>query len=138
MDNELARFAEMSTTKKRGVTAASIQETEQLLTVTLDEQYKALLQLVNAPEYGEWRFYPIKDEQNLRKTMDDVVRNTKLKRAEGLPAEFVVIAENGTGNFLCMKSGESAIYHNDHEEECPMKVFQDLKAFIHQAETFES
>lgn len=138
MKNEMEQFAKRSATKKKGVTEECLQETEQLLAVVINEEYKALLKLVNAPEYGEWCFYPIKDKRNVKKTFDDVARNTQLKRAEGLPPQFFAIAENGTGNFLCMKSGESAIYHQDHEQESPEKVFSDVKEFIIHAEEFES
>ena len=138
MKNEMEQFAKMSATKNKGVTEECLQETEQLLAVVIDEQYKALVKLVNAAEYGEWCFYPIKDKRNLKKTFDDVVRNTQLKRAEKLPPQFFAIAENGTGNFLCMKSDESAIYHQNHEQESPEKFFSDLKEFITHAEEFET
>lgn len=138
MENDMRRFAEMSTTRKKGVSGLCIQETELALENTFDEQYKELVKIVNAPEYGEWRFYPIKDKENLKKTFDDVIRNTKLEREAGLPSEFIAIAENGTGNFLCMKSGEQSVYHKDHEYELPEQIFSDLKEFIQQAEEFES
>lgn len=138
MGNEMEQFAKKSATKKKGVSALCLQETEQLLAVLLDEQYKNLIKIVNAPEYGEWCFYPIKDKNNLKKTFDDVVRNTKLKRTEGLPSAFIAIAENGTGNFLCMMSGESRIYHKNHEHEEPEEIFSNLKEFIQHAEAFES
>lgn len=124
MNDDMKQFAEKSTTRKKGISDSCLQETEKSLAITLDKHYKDLVTLVNAPEYGEWCFYPIKDKKNLKKTFDDVVRNTKLERVAGLAQDFIVIAENGTGNFLCMKSGEAEIYHKHHEQEYPEKFFQ--------------
>ncbi|WP_034565129.1 SMI1/KNR4 family protein [Carnobacterium gallinarum] len=126
----------MSTTRKKGVTLQDLQKTEHLLDVILDPCYQELFQLVNAPEFGEWLFYPIKDRLNLRKTFDDVVRNSQIAHGEGLPKEYIVIAENGTGNYLCMLSGQPQIYHKDHEQDLPRKIAPDLKTFIQQAENF--
>ncbi|MBC1558486.1 SMI1/KNR4 family protein [Listeria booriae] len=86
--------------------------------------------LVDAPEFGEWLFYPVKDKRNLRKTFYDIVRNTKIARESGLPEAFVVIAEDGTSDFLCMMSGQPQVYYKNHEQDSAEVIANDLKAFI--------
>ena len=136
--NTMNEYAEKSDSQKQGVSTQCLDETEAALGIVLAQQYRELFQLVNAPTFGEWLFYPIKDKKNLKKTFDDVVRNTKLKWEEGLPQSFVAIAENGTGNVLCMKRDEALVYHFHHEVQAPDKVFNDLKEFIDHSEDFES
>ncbi|MBC1373555.1 SMI1/KNR4 family protein [Listeria booriae] len=126
----MKKYADLSITCKTGVTPQDLVDAEQLLGVQLDSQYKELFQLVNAPEFGEWLFYPVKDKRNLRKTFDDIVRNTKIARESGLPEAFVVIAENGTGDFLCMRSGQPQVYYQNHEQDSAEVIANDLKAFI--------
>lgn len=98
--------------------------------IKFDKQYINLIQIINALEFGEWCFYPVKDKTNLRKMFDDVVRNTSLKRNDGLSEKFVAIAENGMGDFLCVRSGELEIYHQNHEEDESTIIFSNLKEFI--------
>ncbi|MBC1227610.1 SMI1/KNR4 family protein [Listeria booriae] len=125
-------YANLSTTGKPGVSLHNLQATELALNVTLDSQYKKLFQLVNAPEFGEWIFYPIKDTNNLKKTFDDVVRNTNLSRESWLPEEYVVIAENGTGDYVCMLSENQQVYYANHETNSLEVVADNLKDFIDQ------
>ncbi|MBC2160232.1 SMI1/KNR4 family protein [Listeria booriae] len=126
----MKKYADLSVTCKTGVLPQDLVDAEQLLGVQLDSQYKALFQLVNAPEFGEWLFYPVKDKRNLRKTFDDIVRNTKSARESGLPEAFVVISEDGTGDFLCMMSGQPQVYYQNHEQGSAEVIANDLKAFI--------
>ncbi|MBC1286348.1 SMI1/KNR4 family protein [Listeria booriae] len=126
----MKKYADLSVTCKTGVLPQDLVDAEQLLGVQLDSQYKALFQLVNAPEFGEWLFYPVKDKRNLRKTFDDIVRNTKIARESGLPEAFVVIAEDRTGDFLCMMSGQPQVYYKNHEQDSAEVIANDLKAFI--------
>lgn len=126
-------YAKLSTTTKPGISLKSLESTEKELDIILDIQYKQLLQLVNAPEFGDWTFFPIKDIKNLKKTFDDVVRNTKINRDYGLPKEYFVIAENGTGDYLCMLSNHPQIYYANHENSSLELVANDLKTFIIQA-----
>lgn len=133
----MQEFAQKSVTRKKGVSLKDLEATEEVLNKKLDQQYQELLQIVNAPEFGEWQFYPIKEPQNLRKTFDDVVRNTQIAHQGGFSEEMIAIAENGTGNFLCMLSGHPEVYLQDHEKEKPEVVASDLKNFIEKAETID-
>ncbi|MBC1500740.1 SMI1/KNR4 family protein [Listeria weihenstephanensis] len=103
----MERYVEMSATQKNGVELVELERLERILGVSFGAQYRELVRLVNAPEFGEWLFYPVKDSRNLQKTFDDVARNTKLARENGLAAEFVAIAEDGTGDLMCLRIGDA-------------------------------
>ncbi|MBC1457731.1 SMI1/KNR4 family protein [Listeria newyorkensis] len=131
----MERYVAMSTTQKEGVMLADLVKLEQELGIRFSSEYRELVQLVNAPEFGEWLFYPVKDARNLKKTFDDVARNTKLARENGLSNAFIAIAEDGTGDLLCLRIGNSGellreVYVWLHETgECE-QTYRDLGEMI--------
>ncbi|WP_221639730.1 SMI1/KNR4 family protein [Paenilisteria rocourtiae] len=73
--------------------------------------------------------------QNLRKTYDGVLRNTKLARENGLSNQFVAIADDGTGDLLCLRIGNSKqmleeIYLGSHESGKCEQMYSNLVELI--------
>ncbi|MGE9853034.1 SMI1/KNR4 family protein, partial [Bacillus sp. AF62] len=92
------------------------------------------LKLVNNAEIGEWILYPIKDNRNVTKTWDDIVRQNIDMRDESMPENLIIIGDDGSGDKLCFKinngkmDGEIYIwYHADDEME---EISPSLKEFI--------
>ncbi|WP_430535266.1 SMI1/KNR4 family protein [Listeria rocourtiae] len=131
----MERYVSKSTTQKNGAPLAEVVKLERELGAQFSSQYRELVQLVNATEFGEWLFFPVKDSQNLRKTYDDVARNTKLARENGLSDRFVAIADDGTGDLLCLRIGDSKqileeIYLWSHESGKCEQMYSNLVELI--------
>ncbi|CDG27809.1 Putative Cell wall assembly/cell proliferation coordinating protein, KNR4-like [Bacillus velezensis UCMB5113] len=64
-------------------------------------------------------FFPIREQSRLQKTWDDVIRQNSVCREESMPDDMIVIADNGTGDKLCLKKTdgvmEETVYLWDHE-----------------------
>ncbi|WNS80198.1 DUF2750 domain-containing protein [Domibacillus sp. DTU_2020_1001157_1_SI_ALB_TIR_016] len=101
-----------------GAKQTAVQKAEQDLGISLPEDYKQLLLTQNKFEIGDWAFYPIKDEEFIKKTWDNIVRNNQ-ELKELLPSGFVAIADNGTLNQLGYINAEgyvtNALYYWNHE-----------------------
>ncbi|EUJ32672.1 SMI1/KNR4 family protein [Listeria cornellensis] len=65
----MERYVAMSTTQKKGVILTDLAKLEQELGIRFGPEYRELVQLLNAPEFGEWLFYPVKDMRNLKKNI---------------------------------------------------------------------
>lgn len=101
------------------MTEEEIKAAETSLGASFPEAYKSLLYKKNPAEIGEWLFFPIKEQNRLQKTWDDVIRQNSVCREERMPADLIVIADNGTGDKLCLKKADSfmeeTVYLWDHE-----------------------
>ncbi|QVY63463.1 SMI1/KNR4 family protein [Cytobacillus gottheilii] len=121
-------------TRKLGVNEMSIKEAEEKLGAIFPVQYKELFKLVNNAEIGDWILYPIKDQQNPKKTWDDVVRQNTEVREEFMPKELITIGEDGSGDKLCFIVNQGimgdAIYLWSHEDATHEKYASTLKEFI--------
>lgn len=121
-------------TNKKGVEESVIREAEQELNVSFPTQYVELFSLANGPEIGEWILFPIKDTTNLKKTWDHVVRQNKEVLIETLPENLIAIAEDGTGDYLCLEiedgKAKDPILLWLHEEVEVEELASTLKDFI--------
>lgn len=122
-------------TRKPGVSLSDITYTETKLQALFPVQYKELVQLVNQAEIDEWILYPIKDNQRLAKTFDDIIRNNELLDLTDLPERYIAIAEDGTGDLLCYLVGEhnqmnETIYFYDHEMNEMEPIYENLASMI--------
>lgn len=119
---------------QKGVEEALIREAEAQLEVRLPEEYIQLFGLANGPEVGEWKLFSIKDPENLKKTWDDLVRQNKEVAVGEIPEGFLAIAEDGTGDFLCLKVEEgeakNPIFLWSHELDEIEELAPTLKDFI--------
>lgn len=121
-------------TNKKGVEESAIRNTEQKLSIRFPDQYVQLFKLANAPEVGEWNLFPIKDPYNMKKTWDDVVRQNKEVLDGEIFENLIAIAENGTGDYLCLKvengKADNPIFLWLHESEETEELASTLKDFI--------
>ncbi|WP_419881579.1 SMI1/KNR4 family protein [Peribacillus sp. B-H-3] len=120
--------------KKPGVTDSDINLAEKELNVALPKQYKELFKLSNNAEIGEWTLFPIKDPKNVKRTWDDIVRQNKEVRDEGMANELISIGEDGTGDKLCYRVTDKTVdikvyiwYHETREFE---ELAPNLREFI--------
>lgn len=125
---------ELIHTRKLGVDESDIKAVEDKLGAVFPELYKELFKLVNNAEIGEWTLYPIKDNRNLKKTWDDIVRQNTEVREEYLSEDLIAIGDDGSGDKLCLKVNDGIMedkiylwYHEDGELE---EYAPDLKEFI--------
>ncbi len=125
---------ELIHTRKLGVDESDIKAVEDKLGAVFPELYKELFKLVNNAEIGEWTLYPIKDNRNLKKTWDDIVRQNTQVREEYLSEDLIAIGDDGSGDKLCLKVNDGIMedkiylwYHEDGELE---EYAPDLKEFI--------
>lgn len=128
-------------TRKPGITDLDIKSAENQLGVVFPEQYKELLKLSNNAQIGEWTLFPIKDQKNLKKTWDDIVRQNQDARDEGMADDLISIGEDGTGDKLCFRIADnvidSVIYIWYHETEELEELAPNLKDFIVSNSGFE-
>lgn len=122
-------------TRKPGVSLSDIDNTETTLQALFPAQYKELVQLVNQAEIDEWILYPIKDNQQLAKTFDDIIRNNELIDLTNYTERYIAIAEDGTGDLLCYVVGEhhqmsETIYFYDHESNEMKPIYENLASMI--------
>ncbi|MEF3351933.1 SMI1/KNR4 family protein [Paenibacillus sp. GYB006] len=122
-------------TRKPGVSLSDIAYTETKLQALFPAQYKELVQLVNQAEIDEWILYPIKDNQRLAKTSDDIIRNNELIDLGDFPERYIAIAEDGTGDLLCYVVGDhnqmsETIYYYDHESNEMEPIYENLASMI--------
>ncbi|WP_285767509.1 SMI1/KNR4 family protein [Peribacillus sp. SI8-4] len=119
---------------KPGVTDSDIKSAEVRLGVCFPKQYKELFKQTNNAQIAEWTLYPIKDNKNVKKTWDDIVRQNQDEREEGMAADVLTIGEDGTGNKICFRIVDKAIdgkvyiwYHETAEME---ELAANVKEFI--------
>lgn len=134
MDYTIKELAEISVTQHPGVDDAALHQAEQALGGTFPQQYKDLVKLINAPEFFDWSFFPVKDPHNPDYSFDDVVlHNTGKQRPPFLLPSFVAFAES-IGDYLCFKivdgHMEDAIYIHGDETQSPEPVAPDLKSAL--------
>ncbi|MCA1062760.1 SMI1/KNR4 family protein [Rossellomorea sp. AcN35-11] len=125
---------ELIHTNKFGVDEFDIKEAEDKLGAVFPELYKELFKLVNNAEIGEWTLYPIKDNRNLKKTWDDIVRQNTKVREEYMSEDLIAIGDDGSGDRVCLKVDNEIMgdkiclwYHEDGEFE---EYAPNLKEFI--------
>lgn len=127
-------ISDLLDTSRKGVTEAAIRETEQKLGIRFPDQYVQLFRLANGTEIGEWILFPIKDPNNMKKTWDDVVRQNEDVLDRALPDNLLAIAEDGTGDYLCLKiedkQAADSIYLWLHETDETEELAPTLKDLI--------
>ncbi|MCY1691432.1 DUF2750 domain-containing protein [Exiguobacterium sp. SL14] len=113
-----------------GVTEERLKEVEAVLGFELPKELRNRYKRENKFSVGEWEFHPIKDEQYIKRTWDDLVRfNTE--DAEDYPEGFLRIATDGTGDELGYQLPDTeTIVLWDHEEQELFPIAPTLKAFI--------
>lgn len=115
----MKNLIELLDSRKPGVNRESIEKAEELLNARFPDEYIELMLLTNNPEFGDWVIYPIKDEQNLKTTWDDIVRQNLEQKENAVPEDMIVIGTEGTGNQLCYrvrkKVMQDQVYVWDHE-----------------------
>ncbi|RSD28390.1 SMI1/KNR4 family protein [Mesobacillus subterraneus] len=120
--------------RKPGVTEKDIISAEKELDAVFPAEYKELFKKTNNAEVGEWTLFPIKDPKNIKRTWDDVVRQNKEARDEGMAGDLVTIGEDGTGDKLCYRivdqAMEDQVYLWNHESGELEEMASSLKEFI--------
>lgn len=134
MDYTIKELAEISATQQPGVNEPEIREAEIALGGTFPQQYRELIKLVNAPEFFDWQFFPIKDPHHPEQSWDDIVQHNQSKqRPRFLLPDFVAFAES-TGDYLCFKNVngtmQDTVYIHGEETEFPEAVALDLKSAL--------
>lgn len=128
---EIIKFLE---TNKKGVEESAIRNTEQELSIRFPDQYVQLCKLANGAEVGEWNLFPIKDPDDMKKTWGDVVRQNKEVLDGEIFENLIAIAENGTGDYLCLKvengKADNPIFLWLHESDETEELASTLKDFI--------
>lgn len=113
-----------------GVTEERLQEVEAELGFKLPKELRNRYKHENKFSIGEWEFHPIKDEQYIKRTWDDLVR-VNTTDAEDYPSGFLRIARDGTGDELGYQLPDTeTIVLWDHEEQELFSVAPTLKIFI--------
>lgn len=120
-----------------GVTEERLQEVEAVLGFELPKELRNRYKHENKFNVGEWEFHPIKDEQYIKRTWDDLVR-INLTDAEEYPEGFLRIAADGTGDELGYQLPDTeTIVLWDHEEQELFPVAPTLKAFVEKEQQME-
>ncbi len=120
-----------------GVTEERLQEVEAELGFELPKELRNIYKRENKFNVGEWEFHPIKDEQYIKRTWDDLVR-VNLTDAEEYPEGFLRIAADGTGDELGYQFPDTkTIGWWDHEEQELFPVAPTLMAFIEKEQQME-
>ena len=120
-----------------GVTEERLQEVEAELGFELPKELRNRYKHENKFSVGEWEFHPIKDEQYIKRTWDDLVR-VNLTDAEEYPEGFLRIATDGTGDELGYQLPDTeTIVLWDHEEQELFPVAPTLKVFIEKEQQME-
>ncbi|MFX4304190.1 DUF2750 domain-containing protein [Exiguobacterium sp. A1_3_1] len=120
-----------------GVTEERLQEVEAVLDFELPKELRNWYKRENKFNVGEWEFHPIKDEQYIKRTWDDLVR-INLTDAEEYPEGFLRIAADGTGDELGYQLPDTeTIVLWDHEEQELFPVAPTLNAFVEKEQQME-
>ena len=82
-----------------GISEERLQEVEAELGFSLPSELRAYFKKENKFEAGEWQFHPIKDEQYIKRTWEDIVRVNSTD-VEDYPNGFFRIATDGSGDEL--------------------------------------
>lgn len=115
-----------------GISEERVQEVEAELGFSLPAELRAYYKKENKFEAGEWQFHPIKDEQYIKRTWEDIV-HVNSTDAEDYPDGFFRIAADGSGDELgyLLPDAETIILW-DHEEQELFPVAPTLAAFMEQ------
>ncbi|WP_214749028.1 MULTISPECIES: DUF2750 domain-containing protein [unclassified Exiguobacterium] len=120
-----------------GVTEERLQEVEAVLGFELPKELRNWYKCENKFNVGEWEFHPIKDEQYIKRTWDDLVR-VNLTDAKEYPEGFLRIAADGTGDELGYQLPDTeTIVLWDHEEQELFPVAPTLNAFVEKEQQME-
>ncbi|MCT4780590.1 MULTISPECIES: DUF2750 domain-containing protein [Exiguobacterium] len=120
-----------------GITEERLQEVEAELGFSLPSELRARFKKENKFEAGEWQFHPIKDEQYIKRTWEDIVRVNSTD-VEDYPNGFFRIATDGSGDELgyLLPDTKTIVLWN-HEEEEVFPVAPTLRAFMKQEQQVE-
>ncbi|MER2124779.1 MAG: DUF2750 domain-containing protein [Exiguobacterium indicum] len=120
-----------------GITEERLQEVEAVLGCELPKELRNWYKRENKFSVGEWEFHPIKNEQYIKRTWDDLVR-INLTDAEEYPEGFLRIAADGTGDELGYQLPDTeTIVLWDHEEQELFPVAPTLNAFVEKEQQME-
>lgn len=121
----------------RGVTEEKLQEVEAELGFELPKELRNRYKHENKFSIGEWEFHPIKDEQYIKRTWNDLVR-VNTRDAVDYPSGFLQIARDGTGDELGYQlPDKETIVLWDHEEQELFPIAPTLKMFIKKEQSAE-
>ncbi|QQZ10448.1 SMI1/KNR4 family protein [Heyndrickxia vini] len=129
----MQNIRKLISSRKPGVSEDCILRTEEKLGAKFPIRYRELVKLINNAEVDNWIFYPIKDENRIEKTFDDIVRaNTDINNESS--NNYIAFAEDGTGDQLCFKIKDEKmleyIYFWDHENSSVEIIAKNLEEFI--------
>lgn len=114
------------------ITEERLQEVETELGFSLPSELRTYFKKENKFEAGEWQFHPIKDEQYIKRTWEDIVRVNSTD-AEDYPSGFFRIATDGSGDELgYLLPDTETIVLWDHEEQELFPVAPTLVVFLEQ------
>lgn len=120
-----------------GVTEERLQEVEAELGFELPKELRNRYKHENKFSIGEWEFHPIKNEQYIKRTWNDLVRVNTMN-AEDNPSGFLRIARDETGDELGYRLPDTeTIVLWDHEEQELFPVALTLKMFIKKEQSAE-
>ncbi|MGN7854059.1 DUF2750 domain-containing protein [Exiguobacterium acetylicum] len=120
-----------------GVTEERLQEVEAELGFKLPKELRNRYKHENKFSVGEWEFHPIKDEQYIKRTWDDLVR-VNTTDTDDYPSGFLRIARDGTGDELGYQlPDKETILLWEHEEQELFPIAPTLKMFINKEQSAE-
>ena len=120
-----------------GVTEERLQEVEAELGFELPKELRNRYKYENKFSIGEWEFHPIKDEQYIKRTWEDLVR-VNTTDTEDYPSGFLRIARDETGDELGYQLPDTeTIVLWDHEEQELFPIAPTLKMFIKKEQSAE-
>ncbi|WP_336785007.1 SMI1/KNR4 family protein [Paenibacillus sp. MMO-177] len=97
-----------------GVTDEMIKAAAEELGVEFPEQLNEIWKVSNGLELpGGWRFYPVFDRSNPRKTSNHIVYENTKARWDYMYEELISIASGDTGNQLVLKKSNSTLLFPD-------------------------
>lgn len=112
------------------VSIESLLLLEENLGFNLPKSLRELYKTGNKFTVGEWEFYPVKDEQFINRTWDDILRANTVDK-DDYPSSFFIIADNGTGDKLGYNMPDTEeIYLWNHEEKELYSIADSLNIFI--------
>jgi hypothetical protein len=121
-----------------GTTNENIAKAEAKLKTKFPDGLKQIWQISNGLELvGGWRFFPVFDPKEPRKTCNDIVYENTKARWSYMDENLIAIAGGDTGNQLVLKKTEnkldSVVYLWNHETNKIKKWGKDLSYILSKA-----
>lgn len=95
----------------------------------IEDYYWKLFEQGNRFFLGKWKFYPIKDERNIKKTAMNIINMNRSSE------EYIYIAEDGDENYIAYSKVDSKLHFINRDiefEESPPLIFDSLKEVVNE------